>query len=199
MVWDKVTQIRDLKIVLKDMEPYIRNPQFLRVGRRFTNFNMLPREALANWLICTVERFEGEDWTFSDDPNGSDGRIVDLKTSTGFTTEHVFIPPPKAESTESVSDLMVEAVKKKAKKGKQYAEGKVLVIFSEGQGEFKPNIVARRTLELHHFDAIYMVGLEKIDESGYHYWVTHLHPLISPIWKIDITSNFDDWSVKRVQ
>jgi hypothetical protein len=73
-----LTRIRDLGIVLKDMESYIKDPRFLRVGREFTNFPLRPREALANWLMCVVGNHENgnADLTFTSDPTGGDGILL---------------------------------------------------------------------------------------------------------------------------
>jgi len=49
-------QIKDLRIVLKDFEGMVKQPNFLRTGIRIENFNLLPREAWGNWLISAVLR-----------------------------------------------------------------------------------------------------------------------------------------------
>ena len=73
-----VTKIRDLKIVLKDLEGRVKAPDFLRKGREFRNFALRPRELLANWLVCAVGNFEegGKHLTVCTDPAGGDGLIL---------------------------------------------------------------------------------------------------------------------------
>ena len=68
-------QIADLKIALKDMEPYIKNSWYLIKGRKFSNFNMLAREAWANWLLCAyLSGIYGDEYTFQFSPD--DTRVI---------------------------------------------------------------------------------------------------------------------------
>ena len=83
---EDLKQIRDLKIALKDMEPYIKNPNFLTQGKRFSNFNMLVREAWANLLICAVmEKITGERFTFQE--SDGDGIIGSKDSKIGYIAE----------------------------------------------------------------------------------------------------------------
>ena len=115
----KVTTIRDLKSVLNDIVPSIKDPRYLYSDREVRNFRLRPREILANWLICSVKNHEvGPDtWTFSTDPPGGDGLIVKRSTRIGWPTEHIFIPTLKSSQNESVEDLMIKAVEHKHQNG----------------------------------------------------------------------------------
>lgn len=200
MMNEATTQIRDLKIVLKDMEPYVKDPRFLRTGRKISNFSLLPREFWANWLLCVVGRHNtGRDLTIAEDPSGGDGVILEKKTKNFIYTEHIFIPEPKTGTQKTVEDLIVEAVEKKAKKGLPYARGKSLVVFSEAIGWWHPNRVGRRIEGIHGFNSVYAVGLERGDQSGYTYWLTQFYAKHSPSWKIYIDFNFKKWSITRIQ
>ena len=94
--------IKDLRIALKDFEPMVKNPQFLWNGRKIKNFNLLPREAWASWLICVVLRkMYSRDITFMEDDT-CDGFIVDKDLKLAFPTEHVSaldIPEGKKQAT----------------------------------------------------------------------------------------------------
>ncbi|MEN9342357.1 MAG: hypothetical protein RIQ54_613 [Candidatus Parcubacteria bacterium] len=46
--YPKTQLIKDFKIVLKDLEPYVKSSNYLVKGREFTNFSLRPREAWAN-------------------------------------------------------------------------------------------------------------------------------------------------------
>ena len=46
--------MKDLAAVLKDMEPWVKNPETLYSGDKPGNFALLPREILGNWLMCAV-------------------------------------------------------------------------------------------------------------------------------------------------
>lgn len=185
------------------MERLIKDPRFLRVGRVFTNFPLRPREVLANWLLCVVGNHENgnDDLTFSDDPTGGDGIILNRKNGRFMLTEHVFVPPPRATSTETVEDLIIQQIQHKMKKGAPYARGKHLVVFSEAIGWWYPNKVGRRIEGSHDFASVWVVGLERGDEAGFLYWVSQ--PLSeghdSPSWKVAIEATFTTWRVERVQ
>ena len=141
------------------MEPYIKDPRFLRIGREFTNFSLRPREALANWLLCVIGNYQNgsNDLTFTEDPTGGDGMIINKQNKRFMLTEHVFIPEPKPNSIKTVQDLMIEAVAHKAKKGQLYARGKHLIIFSEAIGIWYPNRVGRMIDGVHHFASAWAV------------------------------------------
>lgn len=91
-----VRKFVDLKIALKELEPFIRDGRQVQNGKPFRNFGrMLPREAIANWLLCaTANAIDGRQLTFAstDDPIGGDGIIVDQMTDEDFPTEHVMVP-----------------------------------------------------------------------------------------------------------
>lgn len=143
----QVTAIQDLKSLLGDIVPFIKDSRFLQNGREVSNFRQRPREILANWLICAAGNCEdGPDaWTFSIDPMGGDGLIVKRSTSVGWPTEHVFIPAPKTLHNESVEDQIISAVKHKQQKGETYARGKHLVIFAYAEGgPWWPNRAGKR-------------------------------------------------------
>lgn len=196
----KLVQVRDMKIALKDMEPYVKNPRFLRVGREFTNFSLRPREFWANWLICAVKNgYEGFNLTVSEDPTGGDGVLYDKNLKRYILTEHVFIPEPRTGENRSVEDLMIEALELKVAKGSAYALGKNLVIFSEGIGEFFPNRVARRITGKHAFDSVVAVGLTHSDETGYFYWVTFFDISSASVFRVSINYDFSSWEISKSQ
>ncbi len=200
---EKVVGIRDFKILLKDLERYIRAPDFLRKGRVFPNFALRPREVLANWLLCAVANFEHrrDKYTFTTDPTGGDGIICSREGEHLVLTEHDFVPEPKAGNSESVEDQVVRAIEHKKKKGAAYAKGKHLVVFSEAVGRWYPNRVAKRIADSHGFSSVWVVHLEKGDDSEYIYCIAllDLSKRNAPSWKVFIASTFDRWRVQRIQ
>src|SRR3990167_3581391 len=105
--------IKDFKVALKDLEPYVKNPNYLIKGREFTNFSLRPREAWANWLLCvTLRKLHGDHITFAEDHDG-DGLIVAKTTGEVVPTEHVSAlenplnPLPKGE------DRIINAINQK--------------------------------------------------------------------------------------
>ena len=117
-----------------------------------------------------------------------------------MSTEHVFIPPTQ-KSASGVEQLIYAATEHKARKGNHYAIGKDLVIFSEGIGVWQPNRAARGILRKHGFNSVWVVHLEKGDDSGYTYFVSLLDVSKgnAPVWRVLINSDFTDWQVQRIQ
>lgn len=196
-----VKQVKDFRLALKDIEPYVKDPHFLIKGREFTNFSLRPREMWANWLLTAILRkLHGEHITFAEDPSG-DGFIVDSKTGEVIPTEHVSAlenplnPLPKGE------ERVINAINQKIKKGSDYAKGKWLVVFFDGAGKFYRNKIRESILGRHGFGAVYIIGLLTSDEKGYSYLVTEFKDSSgdkSVTFKIDIDINFTDWEISPI-
>jgi hypothetical protein len=199
-----VKNIRDLNAVLKELEPRVKAPDFLRTGRPFGNFGLLPRELLANLLICFAGNFEDPQnrLTVCTDPLGGDGLIYNQNLGGYLSTEHVFVPMPKGEESQSVENKILTAVALKNKKGRQYASGKDLVVFSEAVGSWHPNQTARRLIGHHSFENIWVVHLEGSDAQGYSYcvvWLEVFRGNAAPAWRIRISNDFKSFTVERIQ
>ena len=94
----------------------------------------------------------------------------------------------------SGTDLFVKAVEHKAKKGVQYAQGKMLVIFSDGLGSWYPTRVAEDIVGKHHFDGVWAVGLDSADGDAYVYSVVCLDELPPQIFRVRINFKKHEWS-----
>ena len=194
----KINFIKNFRTILKDLEPYVKNPEFLIKGREFTNFCLRPREVWANWLLCVILRkLHGNHITFAEDPKG-DGFIVNKRTGEMIPLEHVsalenpFNPLPKGESR------IIDAINQKISKGADYAEGKWLVVFFDGADKFYRNKIRENVRGRHSFGAIYCIGLLTSDESGYSYSVTEFresHKDKSITYIIQINSDFTYWKI----
>ena len=197
----EIKLIKDFKIALKDMEPYVKNPNFLIKGREFTNFSLRPREAWANWLLCVVLRkLHGEDLTFAEDPSG-DGFIVYKKTGELIPTEHVSALENSFNELPRGEDRVISAINLKIEKGSEYAEGKWLVVFFDGAGEFYRNKIRESIKGRHNFGAVYCIGLLTSDDSGYSYVVTEFRESSgdqSITFKIEINGDFTDWKISQI-
>ena len=203
MVKQKVTIVKDLEAVLSDMEPWIKNPKILYSGRA-GNIKLLPREILANWLLCALgnSNVSNDPFTFCNDPfGGGDGIIINRDSGEQMVTEHIFVPKHQKKDKKSAEDLIVEAVQKKQSKGrKAYAEGKHLIIFCDGIGNWFPNKVGRKIQKTHNFSSVWAIGLERVqNENYYYYWVALFNTNHSPISQIKIDFQKKKWSVKIVQ
>jgi hypothetical protein len=193
----RITALRDLRAVLKDLESQIREPRFLRVGRDYEGLAMRPRELLGNWLLCAVlTEITGRSWALSDDPTGGDGAILDDDRKVGFLTEHVFIPPQISTATEPIDDRIVGSIRAKASKGEPYARGKTLIVFCEAVASWFPDHIGRAVEGIHSFEAIWALGLEDVEDQRYVYWVTKIEPVNSPAWRVRLSSDFDAWVVE---
>ena len=197
---DERRQIKDMAIALKDMEPMVKDPRFLINGRDILNFSLRPREAWANWLICSVlQKLHGEDITFAEDTEG-DGIILDQRTGLYVTTEHVSaleIPESKKVIPKG-EDRIIEAINHKIKRGPDYAKNKSLIVFFDGAGEWYRNKVREGINGRHNFDSVYAVGLLISDEDGYTYSVTQFFEKHSVSFKVQIDDDFTSWSVEQI-
>src|SRR3989344_413401 len=148
--FEKMQVVKDLRIVLKDFEPMVKDPQWLWSGRRIQNFNLLPREAWGNWLVSVVLRkMHNRDITFADS-EGGDGFIVDKTIKSIFPTEHVCaLDIPKGKKWPKGEQRVIAAINQKIDRGCDYAQGKILVAFFDGAGEFFRNKIREAIFERH--------------------------------------------------
>jgi hypothetical protein len=193
-------QIKDFKIVLKDFEPMVKNPDFLYTGRPIQNFSLRPREAWANWLLCAVLRkLHGDRITFAEDEQG-DGIIIDKDSKQWIQTEHISaLEIPKGKIWPKGEARIIEAINQKIAKGIEYTRGKTLIVFFDGAGKFYRNKVRDAIRGKHNFRRIYGIGLLSSDEHGYVYAVTEFFDNFSITFKVKINSDFTDWEVEQIK
>jgi len=165
---------------------------------------MRSREVLANWLLCvTVDAVDNRQLMFSSDPTGGDGIIEDSATGQTWPTEHVFIPHQSSGGKLDAKTLILDAINhKRAKGGAAYASGKTLVVFlDEGAGEWFPNRVARELPDPLYLAAVWVVGLQKVEDGAYTYGVTllDLSGGNAPTYLVQINKGFDAWDVTDLQ
>ncbi len=196
-------QVKDLKQVLKDMEPYIKQVQPLITGRPISNFPLLMREALGNWLICAIGNYNGYNITFQTDPTGGDGIIFNRDTKGGTYTEHVSAINnlPKAKPIINSDDFILQKIQDKIDKGKANNDkykNKMLIVFIEGMGNFHPLKIAREINDKHNFSSVWSFGLEESNAKEYRYIVIQLSTYLSSplIYRVHIPTNFDSWVVE---
>lgn len=207
----KVRRFKSLAIALKELEPFIRNGQYLQSGRPFKQLNgMLPREAVANWLMCAALDFEfgSGRMSFSSDPTGGDGVLHDSNNHRTWRTEHVMVRRPltieEAVNAKTVETQILQAVRKKQAKGIQYASGKLLIVFLDaGSGAWFPNKAARLLPRALLFSEVWIVGLHGVlmRGCGFVYAVTQLNLTSgdAPTWLVRIEEDFLSWTVSRLQ
>jgi hypothetical protein len=198
----KRKQISNLKNVLKDIEPYVKDPQFLTQGKRFKNFDMLVREAWANFLLCVVlNEITNHDYTYREDPGG-DGIIFNKTDKTSFFVEHVCAMDfPAGKKLPAGEDRVIWAIDHKIKRGKDYAKDKSLVVFFDGAGWFRRDKIRENIYHRHDFKVIFIIGLLDTN-SGYSYSVTEYRNSFgdkSITHKVSINDDFTDWSVEQVK
>jgi len=198
-----INVIKDLRIALKDFEPMVKNPRYLWNGRRIANFNLLPREAWANWLISVVlSHLQNKFITFAEDIIGGDGFIVDRERELFFPTEHVCaLDIPAGKNLPTGEDRIIQAINLKIARGSEYAQDKILVVFFDGAGWFFRNKIRESIFKRHNFEAVFCVGLLDSGVDGYSYYVTEFRDSFgdkSITHKVEINGNFNNWKVSQI-
>lgn len=193
------------KVALEELEPFVRNGQQLVTGKPLKRFGaMRPRELLANWLLCAVADTFTVDhrFSFTSDPVGGDGVIIDETTGETWSTEHVFASArPGGGPPVDGDDVVLQRILAKWNKGAAaYAEGKTLVVMAEGIGTWNPTSIARQLPAPLRFDAVWVVALHRGGLDGYHYDVSRLDLTrgAAPIWRVSIAPDFGAWKVATV-
>lgn len=199
-----VKRFKTPHIALKELEPFIRAGDHIETGRPFARFGgMRSREATANWLLCAAYN-AAKGWdclTFTSDPVGGDGVLVDQQTGETWRTEHVMVP--NRDNSVDLEDRIINAVSsKQAKGGLPYAQGKTLVVFLNAGGQvwFPDKLVCRLPDPLH-FDAVWVIGLERVEDGEYVYNVVLLDGSTgsAPAVRVHIAKDFGDWHVEGVR
>ncbi len=204
----QVTRFKNLAIALKEIEPFVRDGNHLTTGKPFRRFGGLrSREILGNWLICAVVNANaGKDcFTFTSDPQGGDGVIVNVQTNETWLTELVMVGKPRTphETASSIECRVLHAYNSKVEKGgSAYAAGKTLIIFLDaGGGEWHPRKVAQRLpMDLVFADA-WIFSLLPLEDGKYVYGVSQLGDLErqASTWVVRIDDQFTSWDVELVQ
>lgn len=191
--------VKDLRVLLKDMEPMVKDPKFLRNGRPIPNFKMLPREAWGNWLLCAVyNHIHGDAVTFADATDG-DGILIDKISGVCFPIEHVSVLQVPVKSPRPVGDqAVIDAVLKKAARGDAYSQDKLLLVFFEGVGKFTRQAIREAIHSKHRFEKVYSVGLLTCDDKGYCYAVTEYNDGHSQTFTVTIAPDFGSWTVAQM-
>ena len=200
--FERMRVVKDLKIALKDFEPMVKNPKWLWGGRRIQNFNLLPREAWGNWLVSVVLRqMHNRDITFADSEEG-DGFIVDKTIKSIFPTEHICaLDIPKGKQWPKGEQRVIAAIDQKIARGRNYAQGKILVAFFDGAGEFFRNKIREAIFERHNFEAVFGVALLNSGKDIYSYSVSEFRDSFgdqSVTHKVEINGDFTDWKIIQI-
>jgi hypothetical protein len=195
------THFKTMQAALKELEPIAKNPARLASGRPWRRLEQRPRETLGNWLLCAVANFKRgrEEVIFGDEKGGGDGVVFDGE-GWGLFAEHVFVPRRMDGDEASLESLILKAVEHKAAKGAPYAKGKTLIVLSDATGRWFPNPATRRIARKHHFDAVWVMHLEKRTGAGRYQYVVvklDLSKGDAPVWTVDIAADFKSWIVRR--
>lgn len=107
------------------------------------------------------------------------------------------------EADDSEKAILKKILQKHTKGGAEYARGKTLIVFLNSKGQkWHPNRVARQLPDPLHFDTVWVVGLQTIEEGQYIYAVTNLdleQGRDAPTFHVRIKADFECWEVTRFQ
>lgn len=197
-----VKRLKSLAVALKELEPHIRDGRNIKSYPEFRSIKQRPRELLGNWLICAVANAErgAETIHIYSDPFDGDGMLVDSATDEKLFIEQVYA---RAEDGEDAEALITKAFSLKASKGEEYAAGRTLVILSEAKGAYFPNRLARQFKGRHHFEGVWLLGLDAAaaTEGRYAYTIADIGGEIepAPVWLVTLSDDFTSWTVEGLQ
>lgn len=180
----------------------VKNPRHLWNGRDIQNFSLRPREAWANWLICAVlQKLKGERITFGEDNEG-DGFFLDRESGQIMLSEHVSaLDIPHGNRLPMGEQRIIDAINLKIARGPDYANGKWLIVFFDGAGNFHRSRIRENIRGRHNFSSVFCVGLLTSGETGYSYIATEFRDSYgeqSVTFQIDINCNFTEWKVTQI-
>lgn len=191
--------VNDLKIILKDLEPFIRAMKPLWTSPPFPNFSLRVRETWTLWLLCAaLNRMRGLQLTFGeDDEDSSEGILLDKVTKEFIKTENVATMDFPSTSFPRGDQRIIAAIESKIRKGPEYAKGKILTVFFDGAHEWHRNKIREAINGKHQFEQIFLIGLvSDHNATEWEYSVTELDENNSTTFIVKIKPDFTDWSVE---
>lgn len=206
----EIRRFKSLEACLKEIKKFIKatakegkKQHHLETGEGFKNFgNIRSREILGNWLLCAVlnqGQENHERMKLCTDTDGGDGMIFDTKENHAFYTEHVMISS-WGEADSDIEKLVIDQIKKKQAKGKEYARGKTLVVFINRPGSgWSPNRIMRKLPVDFNFSSLWIFSLRDEINSVYTYNVAELNEMPTSVWEIVIDKSFSRWNINKVQ
>jgi len=198
----EVTVIKNLSVLLKDIEPIIKNPRSLYNGREITNFNLRPREAVGLFLIGTVfNEISEEPYYITTDPLTGDGTLSRKGNSVyfgDFLTEQTMVTQYQEGD---ISDRIIASIKKKEGRGKNYAKNRNLVVFLDKVGEIDHRKIQEYLESASNFQSYWLIGLIETDGNANAYFVAVLKSRADAlnIYKVHINPNFSTWTVELLR
>lgn len=195
----EVKRVKNLSDYLKIViQPILKNPIRLRVGRKLKIIGLLPREIVGLFLVCVVGRYiaPNEDWTLSSDPDGRDGIIIcqsGPREGDGFATEQVYIPP---HTSGDLTQRVLSAIARKSSKGKEYGKERHLIIYCDKHGEIDHQKIKKEIASNNIFYSYWLIGKKSPDK--WIYFVASPKTISDPVMAYEVTINddFRSWSVK---
>lgn len=189
----------------KQIQPILKNPHLLKVGRQFINIKLRPREILGAFITCAVIRFiSGQNWTLARDPMYGDGVILCMEPSrmtTGVFLEQVYVPMIREETSvgidEIISRLEIE-IKKKHSKGKAYTKNRNLVIFLDMEGLLDYQKVKKIIDNLENGFDSYWLFAPSDKQYSYLVFLLKADRDQPTAYNVKIREDFRGWEVKRL-
>lgn len=202
MIRYHIRRFRDLHVVLRDLEPHIRNARSLLAGREFFNFPLRPRELFGLWLLSAVANHYGDNLTIANDPEAGDGMLVEQEILDKRDPLDAFMFEQTMVSNFQQGDInecIINAIREKISLGDEYSRNRQLIVFLDKQGLTQTGIIRRYLASQDAFEAYWLIGLSSQNkEDGYRYWVSLLKPIdpfTPPLHEVHISSAFDKWEV----
>jgi hypothetical protein len=178
----KVTIVKNLETIIKDLKPAFTNGRVLDNGRPDKRLGYRPREMIPLVILTAIQNSlcSANKFYIATDPEGYDGILTDLdiKEPRNFGVEQVYIGSMQQGE---LTKLIIDSVLKKEAKGIEYGSNRNLVIFIDKEGQLDKPLLAKYLRKFKNFDSYTLILLESHNNGSWlKYTVVTLKSKLEP-------------------
>lgn len=162
----KVTIVKNLGTMIKDLKDLFYSPELIENGREIKRLGYRPREILALTIMCALQNCIdlGTKFKISTDPFGYDGILTDLAQDKprNFGIEQTFV---SQKNSLDINEAIKGIILNKEKKGVIYARGRNLITIINKIGVIDPQKLISLKKEINNFASYWIIFKEANTKS----------------------------------
>lgn len=189
--------VKDLKQFLElVIKPILCTPGTLKKSKKWKNIGLSSRECLGLFLVCIAGReLTGDDWTIASDPETDDGVVVcrtPPRDGDTFATEQTYVP---SFSQGEINELVLNAIKAKSSRGKNYGEERHLIVYCDKAGHLDLQLIKQNISSNNIFFSFWVIA--RMSLSNWEYIVANIKGMedVPRAFKVTISNDFKDWNI----